>query len=194
MLTELTQVPAAALPREALADHLRLAQGFADDGVLDAHLDGCVRAAIAAIEARTAKVLFRRSFALTVHAWTTPERQDLPVAPAVAVQSVTLIDRGGTEMLLPAEAWDLVSDAHRASIISASGDLPPISTGGRAEIRFDAGYAADWAGMPPDMARAVILLAAGYFGQDVDADRGLPAPVAVLLEPFRALRLGRAGA
>jgi uncharacterized phiE125 gp8 family phage protein len=194
MLTELTPTPAEGLPRDSLADYLRLSQGFADDAALGAHLEACLRAAIAAIEARTAKALFRRSFALAVHAWTAPERQDLPVAPVVAVHSVRLISRGGTETPLPSEAWDLVSDSHRASIVATSGDLPPVASGGQGEIRFDAGYAADWAGMPADLAQAVILLAAGYFGQDADTESGVPAAVARLLEPFRALRLGRAGA
>jgi uncharacterized phiE125 gp8 family phage protein len=50
----------------ALADHLRLSRGFADDGSQDGQLESCLRAAASAIEARTGKALFRRRFALTL--------------------------------------------------------------------------------------------------------------------------------
>ncbi|MGR3464306.1 head-tail connector protein, partial [Limimaricola sp.] len=56
-LIETGAVPEAALPIEGFRAHLRLGTGFAEDGLQDAGLAGFLRAAIAAIEARTGKVL-----------------------------------------------------------------------------------------------------------------------------------------
>jgi hypothetical protein len=55
-------VPGAALPLAALAEHMRLSRGFADDGDLDAEIETALRAALAAIEARTGKAVYRRRF------------------------------------------------------------------------------------------------------------------------------------
>ncbi len=63
MLVEQTTVPGAALPVAEFKDHLRLGTGFADDGVQDGVLEAYLRAAMAAIEARTGKILLTRSSA-----------------------------------------------------------------------------------------------------------------------------------
>ena len=55
MLVEETTVPAAALPIAAFKDHLRLGTGFSEDTIQDSVLEGFLRAAVAAIEARTGK-------------------------------------------------------------------------------------------------------------------------------------------
>ncbi|MGB8623245.1 MAG: hypothetical protein WCD16_10540, partial [Paracoccaceae bacterium] len=62
MLIEQTAVPAAALPVSQFRDHLRLGTGFADDGAQDALLEATLRAAMAALEGRTGKVLLSRPF------------------------------------------------------------------------------------------------------------------------------------
>lgn len=62
MMVEMSSVSSALLPITELTDHLRLSSGFADDGSQDAQLESCLRAALAAIEARIGKALFRRGF------------------------------------------------------------------------------------------------------------------------------------
>ncbi len=62
MLVEQTSVPVAALPVAEFKDHLRLGTGFADDGVQDSVLESYLRASMAAIEARTGKVLITRGY------------------------------------------------------------------------------------------------------------------------------------
>jgi uncharacterized phiE125 gp8 family phage protein len=69
MLTEVTAVPQAALPVQALKDHLRLGSGFADDGRQDALLESHLRAAMAAIEGRIAKALIRAPVPLVLEDW-----------------------------------------------------------------------------------------------------------------------------
>jgi uncharacterized phiE125 gp8 family phage protein len=194
MLTDLTPVPAAALPVSDLAAYLRLSRGFADDGALDAHLEACLRSALAAVEARTGKAVFRRDFLLALPDWAGPDRQPLPVAPAVSVSSVTVLTRTGMATAVEAAALDLVADAHRPVLRPVSGRLPDPGPGGAVEIVFRAGYAETWSDLPPALRQAVLLLAAGFFAQDADAGGGVPATVAVLLEPFRSIRLRGAGA
>ena len=63
MLIEETNVPDAVLPVEAFRMHLRLGTGFAQDGLQDPVLRSFLRAAMAAVEARTGKVLIIRRFA-----------------------------------------------------------------------------------------------------------------------------------
>jgi uncharacterized phiE125 gp8 family phage protein len=191
MLQELTTVPSAAWPVAELAEHLRLSRGFADDGSLDAELESCLRAAASAIEARTAKALFRRRFSVTITAWTTEDCQLLPLAPVFAVESVTIVSRTGEPRLLANGAYALVADAHRPAIIGATGYLPMIGTAGHAVIELVAGYADTWAGLPADLRQAVIVMAAAVFGQNVDPDKGLPRAVLALIEPYRSLRLSR---
>lgn len=189
MLQELTTVPSAAWPLAALAEHLRLSRGFDDDGTLDGELETCLRAAASAIEARTAKALFRRRFAVTTTAWTAEDRQILPLAPVQSVESVTLVSCTGEPRLLSDGAYALLPDAHRPAIVGVSGYLPIIGTGGHAVIELTAGYADTWAGLPADLRQAVIVMASAVFGQDVDPEKGLPRAVQALIEPYRTLRL-----
>ena len=82
MLVEQSTIPVSALPVAEFKDHLRLGTGFADDGIQDTMLEGQLRAALAAIEARTGKILIQRDFLWTVNAWRDFAKQALPVAPA----------------------------------------------------------------------------------------------------------------
>ena len=67
MLTEQTPIPDSALPIEAFKAHLRLGSGFEPDDLQSAVLQSFLRAAIAAIEARTGKALMQRDYRLLVH-------------------------------------------------------------------------------------------------------------------------------
>ena len=80
MLVEETTVPPSALPVTQFKDHLRLGSGFSDDGLQDGLLESFLRAAMAAIEARTGKILIEREFRWTLNAWRNGARQALPVA------------------------------------------------------------------------------------------------------------------
>ena len=69
MLIEETAVSLTALPFQEFKAHLRLGTGFSDGDVQDQVLEGFLRAAAAAIEARTGKVLFERTFFWTLTEW-----------------------------------------------------------------------------------------------------------------------------
>lgn len=192
MLVEQTTVPAEALPVQAFRDHLRLGTGFADDGIQDAVLEGCLRAAMAAIEGRTGKVLLSRSFSWSLTAWRDLGRQVLPVAPVSAVTGLSIVDRTGLETVIAPERYRLERDTHRPSIVASGLVLPTIPVGGSAEIAFEAGYGPAWENVPADLAQAVFLLGTAYYEnrhEIASAEAGLPVGVAALIERYRNLRL-----
>ena len=194
MLVETTPVAGTALPIGALAEHLRLSRGFTDDSGLDAELERAMRAALAALEARTGKAILRRGFVQTVTSWSMTERHVLPIAPVSSIEAVRITDRSGAEQILDPGSYSLVTDAHCPSLVPHFLTLPSLGFGRYAEIEFRAGYAETWDGLPSDLGHAALMLASAFFGQDEDTANGLPAGVLSLIEPYRTLRLRGAGA
>lgn len=186
MLTEVTAVPGAALPVEALKDHLRMGAGFAlppgQDGLLESYL----RAAMAVIEGRIAKALIARRFAWEVEVWREP--QALPIAPVAALQALTLFAADGTPVVVPVAQVRLIVDLHRPRIAG----LPGIPTDGRMVVEFDAGFGPAWGDVPADLQQAVLLLAAEFYEHrhdDGTASAGLPLGVVTLIERWRQVRI-----
>jgi uncharacterized phiE125 gp8 family phage protein len=192
MLSEETVVPMAALPVQALKDHLRLGTGFSDDGLQDALIQGYIRAAMAAIEGRIGKVLIARRFRWILERWRWSDQQTLPVAPVTVIASVALVDAAGTVNTVDASRYRLVQDVHRPRLQSAGTALPSIPTDGRVEIVFDAGFGPAWAQVPADLQQAVMLLAAEYhehrheFGM---REAALPFGILALIERWRTVRI-----
>lgn len=192
MLTELTAVPGAALPVQALRDHLRMGTGFALPDGQDGLLEGYLRAALAAIEGRIAKALFERRFRWSVEEWRDPAEVALPLAPVSSIASVTLVDAGGTETALPSTSWRLIADVHRPRLAGFGSALPPVPADGQAVVEFDAGFGAAWTAVPADLQQAVLLLAAEFYEHRHDdgiASAGLPFGVVTLIERWRQVRL-----
>lgn len=197
MLTEQTTVLAAALPLQALKDHLRLGSGFTDDGMQDGLIESHLRAALAAIEGRIGKVLLARRFLLQLADWRSSSEQALPVAPVSAVVSVTLWDVAGDSTVVAPNRYKLIPDMHRPKLVAAGILLPVVPTDGSAEVVFDAGFGAAWAAVPADLAQAVMLLAAEFYEQRHDSAlraSGLPFTVQALIERWRTVRVLGGGA
>lgn len=195
MLTEVTGVASAALPVQALKDHLRLGSGFGADGLQDGLLEGHLRAAMAVIEGRTAKAILARQYKMALQDWRQADEQTLPVAPVGAVASVTVFDADGVATLLDAARWRLVLDVARPRLVAHGALFPAVPDDGRVEIVFDAGFGA-WAAVPPDLAQAVLMLAAEYYENRHETDRvaGLPHAVLALIERWRTVRVLGGGA
>jgi uncharacterized phiE125 gp8 family phage protein len=199
MLIEQTTVPTAALPVQALKNHLRLGTGFADDGMQDGLVESYLRAAIAAIEGRIGKVLISRGYLWSLEDWRHGGAQALPVAPVTSITQIAMMDRAGLVAVVPADRYRLVQDTHRPRVQAAGLLLPQVPMDGRIEIEFVAGFGATWGDVPADLAQAVLMLAAEYYerrhegGQRTDG--GLPMGVVTLIERWRTVRvLGGAGA
>jgi uncharacterized phiE125 gp8 family phage protein len=193
MLIETSGVPEGALPVEEFRAHLRLGTGFGDEAVQDALVGSYLRAAMAAIEGRTGKVLMARGFELVLPDWREAGEQPLPVAPVVSVEAVTLVDRAGSPTVLPPERWRLVRDTHRPRIVGAGGWLlPAVPAGGQVTVAFTAGFGPAWQDVPVDLRQAVFLLAAHYHEQRHQLEQGqsaMPFGVMALVERWRTLRL-----
>jgi uncharacterized phiE125 gp8 family phage protein len=192
MLTELTTVAGAALPVQGLKDHLRLGTGFAEDGMQDGLIEAYLRAAMAAVEGRIGKVLLARRFKLVLDDWRSTGEQSLPVAPVSGIVSVTVVDAAEAASVVDAGRYRLVPDMHRPKLAALGLLLPVVPMDGRAEVVFDAGFGANWAEVPADLAQAVLLLAAEYYevrqvGEAGQA--GLPFAVQALIERWRTVRI-----
>ncbi|CUH81624.1 Phage gp6-like head-tail connector protein [Tritonibacter multivorans] len=201
-LTETTQLPDAALPLAPFRAHLRMGTGFGDDTLQDEVLLAFLRASLAAIEARTGKVLLARAFQWQTESWGTTAQADgasapLPVAPVSAVSELAIVPLTGAETVVDVAAYRLVADAQAPKLAAVGAALPVIPTGGAARVTLTAGMAPDWEGLPADLRQAVLMLAAHYY--EYREDRGLdagcmPFGVSALLSRYRRLRLSFGGA
>lgn len=196
MLTELTQVSGAALPVQALKDHLRLGTGFSDDGLQDGLVESYLRSAMVAIEGRIGKALLARSYKLALQDWREMGEQPLPVAPVTAVLAVELVDAADAVTVVDAGRYRLVRDMQRPKLIASGLLFPNVPTGGRIEISFAAGFGAAWGDVPADLAQAVLLLAAEFYENRHDRGQtaGLPITVQMLIERWRTVRVLGGGA
>lgn len=81
MLINETQTANLALPIEAFKAHLCLGRGFDEVSLQTEMLVHYVRAAIAAVEGRCAKILLERRFTYRTQFWAQDAFYTLPVAP-----------------------------------------------------------------------------------------------------------------
>ena len=196
MLVEETTVPQSALPVAQFKDHMRLGSGFADDGVQDAVLESYLRAAIAAIEARTGRILIEREFSWTLSAWRDDRCQPLPIAPVSAITEVRLIALDGGETLADSDSWYLQPDSQRPSLKATQASLPDVPMRGSVRIGLLAGYGPEWTDLPADLGHAVMLLATHFYEYRHDVARGtpsLPFGVTALIDRYRTVRLFMGG-
>lgn len=192
MLVERTKIPAPALPVAEMRAHLRLGVGFADEGTEDALLETFLRAAIAAVEAWTGKVLIARDFTWVVYAWRETRLAQLPVAPVTEIAEVRQIDAASAVNVVDPGLYRLQRDTHHPALEATGPALFQVPTGGAVEIDFTAGFGAAWGDVPPDLAHAAILLAAHYHEYRAELRGGKPAMpygVSALAEPWRRMRL-----
>lgn len=191
-LKEQNGLDAAALPIAEFKAHLRLGSGFGEDTLQDTVLEATLRAAIAAIEARTGKALLERTFVWQVEGWRHPEEQALPIAPVSAILWLKTVTRDGAETPVDSGCHVLVQSTQRPMLRAACTRLPVIPTYGFAEIGFAAGFGVDWQSLPADLAHAVLLLATHFYEvrHDVSArDGNMPFGVAQLIERYRTVRI-----
>lgn len=195
LLVEQSSVSGAVLPVAELKNHLMLGTGFSDDGTQDVLLEAYLQAAIAAIEARTGKILLNKSYRMTLTAWREAQRQPLPVAPVSSVDAVRVVDGLGQASVIGAGQYRFQPDMHRPVLFGTTSALPVIANDGTAEVDFVAGYGPAWSDVPKDLGQAALLLAAHYYENRAAAgsDVGFPLGVSGLLEPYRELRLSAGG-
>ena len=192
MVIEETEIAQGVLPLEAFKAHLRLGTGFADGTDQDAVLTGFLRAALAAIEARTGKALLAREFSAVYEAWRDEAGQELPLAPISEILSVKLRNATDEAEDIPAALYILQKDSQRPKLLPAGAMLPLIPKGSVAEVHFIAGYGPVWDDIPADLRQAVLLLAAHYYEYRDETALGsgcMPFGVSALIDRYRTVRL-----
>lgn len=193
MLIEETTVPDAALPVEEFKAHLRLGTSFGQENAQDEVLNGFLRAAMAAVEARTGKILITRPFSWSLTFWRDLDAQVLPVAPISVLTRLSTLSRDGSQTEIAPDQYWLERDSSRPRLRSVSASLPLISQGGSAVVEFEAGYGTTWDALPADLRQAVLLLAAHYYEYRHEtslSDGCMPFGVSSLIERYKTLRLG----
>lgn len=192
ILVEQTTVPSEALPVAQFKDHLHLGTGFSDSTLQDGVLESYLRAAIAAIEARTGKVLIARSFLWTLTAWRDPRRQVLPLGPVTSLIELRVVDATGSATLIEPTTYRLRPDSQTPALVAAAHRLPLVPSDGTVEIVFRAGFAETWSDVPPDLGQAVFLLASHYYENRSLLGGGetmVPFGVSLLIDRYRRVRL-----
>lgn len=192
MLVELTTIPPTALPVAAFKEYLRLGSGFSDDGLQDDALEGYLRASVAAIEARTGKILISRTFSWTIFAWRDSTRQPLPLAPVISILGVYATDDDNVETMLSATSWRLQPDHQRPVLLPRGSNLPTVPSGGNVRIEMQAGFGDDWANLPADLSEAVMMLAAHFYEYRHETPlkgHAMPYGVTALIERYRTVRM-----
>ncbi|WP_299869489.1 head-tail connector protein [uncultured Roseobacter sp.] len=193
MLIEETTVPDAALPVEEFKAHLRLGTSFGQESAQAEVLSGFLRAAMAAIESRTGKILMTRPFSWSLTFWRDRDSQILPVAPISALTRLSTIARDGSETEIDVTQYWLQRDSQRPRLRSVGACLPVIPQNGSASIEFEAGYGPTWQDLPADLRQAVLLLAAHYYEYRDEtslSDGCMPFGVSSLIERYKVMRLG----
>lgn len=122
------------------------------------------------------------------------EWQCLNVRPVQAITGADAVPNDGPRYALPSEAYAIDLDADGGGMIRLTGRITGSMTGsvrdGRIAVRFTAGLAPDWNGLPESLRHGIIRLAAHHY-RERDSNPGMtpPAAVAALWRPWRRIRL-----
>ncbi len=110
----------------------------------------------------------------------------LGATPVRALTSVTGIPAEGAAFLLPVSDYAIDIDGNGDGWVRVTNP----GAAGQIDIRYEAGLATQWAGLPEPIRLGAVRLT-GYLHthRDGDDDAGPPAAVAALLRPWRRMRL-----
>jgi uncharacterized phiE125 gp8 family phage protein len=170
---------AAVVPLEEVKAFLRIS-GSEEDALLA----GLVRSAGQLCEAFTKVALIEREVEERLAARESWMR--LGQTPVQAILSVAASPMPGEEDPLPSGDYAIDIDA------AGDGWVRVLRRGcGRIVVRYKAGQAPDWNGVPEPLRHGVVRMAAHFYThRDTQDASGPPAAVTALWLPYRRLRLG----
>lgn len=151
----------------------------------DAQLAALLRAALDACEHFTGTMPLEQVCEAVLPV--TPQWQDLPVRPIQAITAIDGIPAEGVRFALPAANYAIDLDADGAGRVRIGNP----GAAGRVAVRFSAGLAPDWTGLPDGLRHGILRLAAFHYRQregEVAAAMP-PCAVAALWRPWRRMRL-----
>lgn len=183
-----TTTPPASGPvsLEDMKEHLRM-----DAGVPDGDIAGLIREATAAVETFARIRIMPQEVAITADAFPAGGRpMALPVWPVRSVTSVSYVDGSGVDQIMPQEHWRLVKSSRPRKLAPAYGRIWPTALADydAVVISVSCGYGPDEASVPPDIVRAVKMMAARLHDQRGEPVSGsiiseIPTPAESLLRP-----------
>ena len=150
----------------------------------DAMLAGLLRGAVDLCEAFIGQALIARDVVETIAAsyrWTC-----LRVVPVRAIDEVACIAPDGTASLISSAAYSIDIDADGNGWLR----VPPSGEASRVRVRYTAGMAEDWNGVPEPLRQGILRLAAHSYGTRGEGDAPPPASIAASWRPWRRLRAG----
>lgn len=156
----------------------------------DALIAGFVRSAAASCEAFTGRALIAREVREVVAAngvW-----QRLAAGPVRSIEAVAALAADGVETALAAADYAIDADSAGEGWVR----VPWRGAAARAMVRFSAGLAADWNGVPEPLRQGIARLAAHLYaarpgsGSGAGCEAAPPASVAALWRPWRRVRIG----
>jgi uncharacterized phiE125 gp8 family phage protein len=134
-----------------------------------------------------------RGFLMVLDEWQSPEGQRFPIAPLRAVTEVAVVDVYGQASVVDPADYRLRPDSFEPMLRPRRSCLPRVPEGGSVELRFEAGFGADFAAVPDDLKQAVMLLAAHYYEyrDETGLSEGcMPFGVTSLISRYRPVRMG----
>jgi len=171
--------PAPLVPVDQVKAYLRI-EGSEEDALIA----GLVRSATELCEAFTRTALLERDVreALPARAaWTR-----LSLAPVRAITGVAALNMIGDEQPLGAADYAIDIDARGEGWVRVLGR----GAAGRVAVRYRAGLAPGWNGVPEPLRQGVVRMAAHLYAHRDAADgSGPPAAATALWLPYRRLRL-----
>jgi uncharacterized phiE125 gp8 family phage protein len=177
---------ALVLPVDALAEAKALLR--AGDSGEDALIAAIATGAAALCERFTGQVLIARSFRQLLdrpHPGREPGWRRLARTPVRTIGPVETLGADGTATALAVPDYAVDIDANGDGWVRAG------RAAGRLRVGYEAGLAADWAGIPAPLRQGILRLAAHLytFRADAEAQGAPPAAVTALWRPWRRLRL-----
>jgi uncharacterized phiE125 gp8 family phage protein len=160
-----------------------------DDTQEDVLLASLVKAARLMLESATRLKFVSQSWRLSVASPPRSRSLRIPLAPILSLDAVRAFDSGGIETLVDEAYYRLRRTSEPAEIVFHDGF--PGASGG-VEIDLTAGFGPDAAQVPEPLRQAVRMLVAYWFenrGDEAAPRAQLPADVAMMIAPYRALRL-----
>ena len=149
----------------------------------DAEIAALVRSASALCEAFTGQLLIAREVNEVVPA--APGWRRLAGTPVRAILDVSAALADGSGAALPVGAYAVDIDGAGDGWVRSMGVLAP---GSRLRVRYRAGLAENWDGVPEPLRHGVLRLAA-HLHMHRDDEAGPPAAVTALWRPWRRMRL-----
>lgn len=152
-----------------------------------------IKSARETAERYTGRALLAQSFALARDRWPTnnPRSFEIPRPPLVAVTTVVVRARSGTETTLSSDAYIVDSASVPGRVVFKDTTvLPPdLADANAILVSFDAGYGSLPSDVPAAIRSAILILVAYHYEQRGNAPAQPPADALALLAPFRVVAL-----